>query len=589
MEYNNDDPKGRSLPNPLKVENLFLFLTSAGLLVIAVGLVLVVRAHPEEDPGRVFRGMGAAFLILVAAITFTAVALTQFKFYFGASEPSSLPAKVLQEALEQGDLHPPEPTGPLNGLLYSWVEHLIDAPIEIQRLAQLQFRNGATMVALLVSLTLTETIGRVGVADATWPTLSSWVGTVFLMLATYLLTVASPWRRLDKKHIVTSKGSLAFLILLPLLGPLLATVLSNVGPQSWVSVFPGVFMVLIAAVAIYWMFFYALMGDLPSRPSREVSSLQQTWSIRCPPVQIMNQLDRILRERTTQPVGTRRYAWTEPKIDLNAPAGDFFGQAVVEGEPRPMTKESPQFLEAWAHPERQRIVLLDIAGAALTLIGATLIAIRAAQPTQVELLWSGSFLVYGPVFAALGSFAFAAGHRIWSRFDFESRALMMTLSGHYISNSLEVGSKGATIKTNSKLVQSESMTFRLWAARLHTVTYGRGGQRFLVHMTGDSQFVTDLSQHLYEFTEQQASIVSPSAPADLTRQAQRDAMNPQLSKDTLTPPPPALLGANTELAATPGSAPDTAQAARYCGACGVAVNRGDKFCWSCGKAQAMTG
>src|ERR1700722_8346111 len=113
MEYNNDDPKGRSLPNPLKVENLFLFLTSAGLLVIAVGLVLIVRQHPEQDPGRVFRGMGTAFLILVAAITLTAVALTQFKFYFGASEPRDLPAKDLREALEQGDLHPPEPAGPL--------------------------------------------------------------------------------------------------------------------------------------------------------------------------------------------------------------------------------------------------------------------------------------------------------------------------------------------------------------------------------------------------------------------------------------------------------------------------------------------
>ena len=589
MEYNNNDPKGRSLPNPLKVENLFLFLTSAGLLVISIALVLIVREHPDQDPGRVFRGTSTAFFILVGAIAFTGVALSQLRFYFGASEPSDLQAKGLCEALEEGDLHPREPTGPLNGLLYTWVEHLIDAPEEIQHLAQLQFRNGATMVALLVSLTLTETIGRIGVEDATWPAFSSWVGTVFLLLASYLLTVATPWRRLDRRHLVTSKGSLAFLILLPLLGPVLATLFSNVGPQDWVSVFPGVFMVLTVAIAIYWMFFYALMGDLPSRPSREVSSMQQTWNIRCPPVQIMNELDRILRERTTQSVGTRRYLWTEPKIDLNAPAGDFFGQAVAESEPRPLAKESPQFLEAWAHPERKRIVLLDIAGAALTLIGATLIAIRAAQPTEAALLWSGSFWVYGSVFAALGSFAFAAGHRIWSRFDFESRALMMTLSGHYISNSLEVGAKGATIKTNSKLVQSESMTFRLWAARLHTVTYGRRGRRFMMHMTGDSQFIADLSQHLSQFADQQASIVSPSSPADLSRQAQRDAMSPQLRGDIPAPPPPAMLGTNTDPAATAASAPEVTRAGRYCGSCGVSVNREDKFCWNCGKVQAMTG
>ena len=120
MEYNSDDPKARSLPNPLKVENIFLFLTSAGLLSIAIVLVLIVRGHTEQDPERVFRGMGTAFFILVAAIIHTAVALTQLKFYFGASEPGNLGTQELREALEEGDVHPPEPSGPLNGLLYTW-------------------------------------------------------------------------------------------------------------------------------------------------------------------------------------------------------------------------------------------------------------------------------------------------------------------------------------------------------------------------------------------------------------------------------------------------------------------------------------
>ena len=168
-------------------------------------------------------------------------------------------------------------------------------------------------------------------------------------------------------------------------------------------------------------------------------------------------------------------------------------------------------------------------------------------------------------------------------------------SSHYITNSLDVGSKGATIKTNSKLVQCESMTFRLWAARLHTVTYGRRGRRFLVHMTGDSPFIADLAQHLYDFAEQQASIVSPSAPVDKIRQGERDSMNPRLPNDTLAPPAPLALGTNTEPNATPdspsrpGTGPDTTGPTRYCGACGMAVDRADKFCRSCGKALTMTG
>src|ERR1700753_1181380 len=120
MEYNNDDPKGRSLPNPFKVENLFLLTTAALLLVLAIAIVILVRLHMSDDPDRVARGMVTAFLLLLTAIGLPTKSLTQLKFYVGASEPSDLSGKQLGEFLEQGDVHPFEPTGPLNGLLYTW-------------------------------------------------------------------------------------------------------------------------------------------------------------------------------------------------------------------------------------------------------------------------------------------------------------------------------------------------------------------------------------------------------------------------------------------------------------------------------------
>jgi hypothetical protein len=197
--------------------------------------------------------MVTAFLLVLTAIGFATKSLTQLKFYVGASEPSNLSGKHLGEFLEQGDVHPFEPTGPLNGLLYTWVERLIDAPMEIQQLAQLQFRNGAIMVALLASLTITETAGSLGVSQTEWLALSSWVGTAFLLLAAGLLSVGRPWRRLDKNHAVTSSSSLALLILLPLAGPLLAAPLRGLGPQTSISVYPGVFLVLITAIGIFCM------------------------------------------------------------------------------------------------------------------------------------------------------------------------------------------------------------------------------------------------------------------------------------------------------------------------------------------------
>lgn len=43
-----------------------------------------------------------------------------------------------------------EPSGPLNGLLYSWIHDLIYSPAPIQYLAQRQFQNGLTMTVLPV-------------------------------------------------------------------------------------------------------------------------------------------------------------------------------------------------------------------------------------------------------------------------------------------------------------------------------------------------------------------------------------------------------------------------------------------------------
>jgi hypothetical protein len=173
----------------------------------------------------------------------------------------------------------------------------------------------------------------------------------------------------------------------------------------------------------------------------------------------MHELDRILRERTAQNAATRYYIWTDPKVDLNSPAGDFWGEAVVESEPQALAKESPEFIDAWTHPERKRIVMLDIAGTVLVLIGAGLLALRAALPTDSLVSGGASLIVYGILFAGLGSFALHAAHSIWSRFDFVSRALKLTMNGHYIANTLDVGAKDAVIKTKSKLVQTESMTF----------------------------------------------------------------------------------------------------------------------------------
>lgn len=440
------------------------------------------------------------------------------------------------------------------------------------------------MVALLVSLVLTETVGRVGVSDESWADISSWLGTVYLGLVVYLLTWGSPWR-LDRQHVITSRGSLAFLIIFALVGPVSIPLMSeHPAPQTWISVFPGIYVVLVASIGIYWLFFHALMGELPRRLSREVSAVQQVWNLRCLPAQVMRELDRTLSQGFGKRVGGWRYVWTEPQVDLTAPSGSFLGESITETQPLPIPKESPELLSAWVDPSRRRIVLLDIGGAALTIIGALLLAAHGMASwgsAQSNTPW-----VYGSLFIVLGSFSFMAGHRIWSRFDFESVVLWITMDGHYTSGSLKHGTRRDTIETRSQLAQIESMTFRLWAARLHTVTYGRHSERYVVQMTGESDLASKLTQRLYTFAQSQAVLVAPTSEADLERHAQLAQMNRFRHNGRLAASRPAELAAEPQEAASlEESARDASAGGLLCTACNQSRDAGDTFCRHCGVRQ----
>lgn len=567
-----------NIPNPLRVENLFLLGTAGVLILVSVVLLVLgrgnVTAHAESFIGSTVVSLG----LLAAGIGLAVMALTHLRFFFGREEPRNLgDSAKLRELLRQRALEYPVPSGPLNGLLYSWVDQLIYAPQPVQELAQMQFRNAATMTALLVSLILTMTLGKTGVDAKLWQSMSNWIGLGFMMLAMYLL--------MGQRGLVKSKSSglishnnLVFLLGFSVAGPVLLSLLGTVLPQqSWIDPFPGVFVILMTAIGTYWLFFHALMGQIQSQPQTEVSVRQQAWSIHCQPGQIMGEFDRIMQETWTEAIPNRRYIWADPQVNLNTPSGTFYGEALEETQPMPIESEPLDFQRAWSSPVKRRLVMLDIAGAALVIIGALLLSVFAYRASHSE----GTLFSYGVAFITLGFFAFRSAQKLWLRFDFESRVQWMTIEGNYVAAAMEHGNViNDTVKTKSQMVQIESMTFRLWASRLRTVTFGKGAARHVIEMTGESEFVENISQRLMGFSQGQASIVALDSMTDMERHARLIRMNQasRVAAATSQQIPAPLDPKRVE--------PEAQQTAMMqgstCPACKNLLEVGDVFCRHCG-------
>jgi hypothetical protein len=73
------------------------------------------------------------------------------------------------------------------------------------------------------------------------------------------------------------------------------------------------------------------------------------------------------------------------------------------------------------------------------------------------------------------------------------------------------------------------MTFRLWMAEVHSVAFGKDGQRFIVSMMGKPDEAAGLAKRLKDFITSQAVMVSVGSSGDQERAARAGMMNAQLN------------------------------------------------------------
>jgi hypothetical protein len=167
---------------------------------------------------------------------------------------------------------------------------------------------------------------------------------------------------------------------------------------------------------------------------------------------------------------------------------------------------------------------------------------------------------------------------MWGRFDFESVLVWVEMQGNWQSSRIGTGNQlTSRMNTQSDVVRAESMTLRVWRARIESVLFGKDDRRQVIAMFATSADARSLITHLGEFARSQSIFIAPGAPEDERRLAALKGGELRLEQ-------PAQAGQVPPPLAHAAVAPVVGAVTHYCEACGSGLAPGARFCANCGKA-----
>lgn len=576
-------------PNPFAVENYFLFVSAACQCFGAVLVLLMCRQQiASHSFAFALIPILAGLALLLSGINQARRAMMQLRFFFGRSKPVSLAPEVLQgndgttpsaeflkRIVRQNALDYPEPVGPLNGLLYSWLPNLIFAPVPIQRLAQRQFHNALSILATLLSF-LIAWVGFSSLSSAAWMGVFYFGFSIFLLLR--------PIESASAKEAPVGIRAVVALVLCAVFGPVLIPFVARGWPDiGWLSLNGQTCFLLLAALAGVGLFFRALMAQMHAPPATNPALEQMTLSLNCHPNQLLHELDRTLQQDWTQKIPNRRYCRISPRV--SGGTGSFRAEIMEETQPMPAGEVEPIDLRSAFALERYRpLAWLGTLGALLTVAALILLVAYAwnAQPTLGPPSMA-AFLSLGMATLTLANFCLRVGHPLWGRFDFRSELIWVSMEGNYQAANVSTGNQYTDrIKTRKQIVNVETMTLRVWAAELHTVTFDKTWARNVIAIHGLSRRAGELARHLCQFAGEQSLIVTPTAQVDLQKIAfinatntSADAVDQQLQRSKMQ----AVVAAQTRAKSAPVPA---SQPTNRCRTCAADAADSDRFCPTCG-------
>lgn len=584
-EYSSESRR-LDLPNPFSVENLFGFAIAGVTLLGALATLLMSRSHLSFHHGLWALAPFAVGLgLLWRGIAIARRVLTQLRFFFGRGEPMSLSSEIAHDSVGQGDrvaliketlrqnaIGYKEPTGALNGLLYSLIRDLIFAPQRVQDIAQRQFQIGLATAATLLSFIATQLF----ISDAN---ASATLGVFYFAFAVVLLLV--PLDTGANARADFGVIGLVVLVLVAIFGPVLVKFITPALPDlTWLHLTTQVFVLLLCALLAIALFFVALIRQMIRPPNTTMACEQQAVSFNAHPKQLIDELERELQKDWTEQIPNRCYARVLPVI--NDKAGTFSGEVLQETQPMPC--EDMRHLSlgaAVALPRYKWLVWLNAFGLFASLVGLLCFVIFAAalHPDQTINREIIGLAIFGAAMVCVSDFCFNAGHSLWGRFDFVSEIIWVEFAGNYQSARVDYGNIVDRFKTEKQVINIESMTLRVWVARVETASFGKYSPRMLLGMSGNAERARYLARRLAEFASEQSIIVSATSSADVAKVAGLDAMN--RSNDA------APLAAFTQQVAQmlmpdPAPTPPVVRPSA-CPKCQTAIIPGNRFCGHCGE------
>jgi hypothetical protein len=604
MTYDySSESKLLELPNPYQLQNRLLWLSAAVLLAGGVTSLFWAREAMQASALRLVAGPLIAGLAMIAAgLLCAATSARRMRFFFGRGRPASLAPEIpvgatggspaadqVKELLRQGGLTYPEPHGAIEGMLYHWAPKLITAPREVQFQAQRYVFNlaaiGATLLSFIVSWLL---FGNA----ATRP----WIGMLYFAFGLVVLlkpVVAGDRARLSRAALV---GLIAAAILAPVAIALVGSKLPSLhGFETTVQTF----VMLIGTLVACGVAVVAILAQVDNAPQTRASVEQGRLSMNAPPGSLMDELDRLMQSSWTESIPNRRYARIAPVTNAATPSGSFAGELFEESQPLPVPgTKAPTFGAALAEPRHRALLLLDLY-ATMLVIAAVGMALVFVRQFDVSAPWRDnrfSLIGTSAILAVVAAFCFQAAARLWGRFNFESVLTWVEMVGTYQTSRIGTGNHLASrMNSENDIVRTESMTLRIWRARIESVVFGKDDARQVTAMFSTEQEAKALSADLTGFARSQSVLVAPFSQEDQARIAALNAGE----RAMLSPAQGAGAAAQVQqhlhaaaaIAAAGGVAPQTtpatiANGTRFCSACGTEATPGARFCSNC--AAALT-
>ena len=571
-------------PNPFRVENVFRFLAAAILIGSGLYAIFEGRGGLAQFSGWALAPILVGVAMLAAGIQHAAVALGRLRFFFGRGKPAGLAgeladnqvgeapnAAALKAGMRGGAITFNEPTGALNGLLYSLVRPLIWAPQRIQDVAQRQFHTGLTLLVVLLCL-LVSMFGAASASDMVW------LGFFFFVYTAALLL--KPLESGAQASTRMGMAGLIALVLVAILAPVLIHAVSAHLPTlGGVDLSGQALFLLLCALASVLVFFVAVLRQMVAPPQTTMACELAQVSMNAPPNQLLVELDREMQRGWIEQIPNRRYARQVPQT--LGDNGSFHGELLEETQPMPREDmRTVSFTRALAEPRYRWLTVLSALGVLYTLAGAAALLLFTQQVMHRQFepaIWK--YLCFAGGMFSLALFCLRAGHVLWARFDFVSRITWVELDGTFQRSHTAIGAQLTDrVRTEKDLVSVNDMTMRVWVAEVDSVTFGSDSERRIVGLRGLTDRAGALRRHLEDFAGEQSSVDLPTARRDIEKIAALGAMN-QLGNAEATP-----AALRKALGGTPAAtALNDALAPLRCPACQQATPAGARFCAHCGQ------